>query len=291
MLINPARLLSQAREEGRALAAFNIYNLETLQGVAAAAARAGSPLLLQASPATVLFAGAKYLAAMARAAAQTWQIPVALHLDHATSFDLVAECLEAGFTSVMYDGSRLPLAENIANTRKVVHMAARYGAAVEGELGQVGSAYLNPDDELYTDPLQAREFAEATGVDMLAVAVGTAHGVYKGEPHLDFARLAEIAREVKTPLVLHGVSGIPAAAIRKAISLGVAKVNFGTELKIPFTKILMEELAQLGDKSPERFDPRKYMAAAREAVEKVATAKVAMCWIQTAQRSADYDSQ
>ncbi|MGI6365199.1 MAG: class II fructose-bisphosphate aldolase [Bacillota bacterium] len=291
MLINPARLLVRARAQGRALAAFNIYNLETLQGVAAAAARAGSPLLLQASPRTVEFAGAAYLVAMARAAARHWQIPVALHLDHARDFDLVEECLRAGFTSVMYDGSRLPLQENIANTRQVVELAARYGAAVEGELGQVGGGGLSPDDEQYTDPQEAREFARATGVDMLAVAVGTAHGLYRGEPHLDFGRLAEIAREVPLPLVLHGGSGVPAPAIRQAIALGIAKVNIATELKLPFTRTLVQELVHLADRSPEESDPRRYMAAAREAVEKIAAVKVAMCWIQTTAKECCYDSQ
>lgn len=291
MLINPAGLLIQARAQGRALAAFNINNLETLQGVAAAAARAGSPLLLQASPRTVEYAGAGYLVAMAQAAARHWQIPTALHLDHARDFDLVEECLRAGFTSVMYDGSRLPLKENIANTRRVVELAARFGAAVEGELGQVGGGALNHDDDQYTDPQEAREFAQATGVDMLAVAVGTAHGLYRGEPHLDFARLAEIAREVRQPLVLHGGSGVPAPAIRQAIALGIAKVNIATELKIPFTRTLIQELTDLADRSPGEYDPRQYMAAAREAVEKVASAKVAMCWIQTTAKECYYDPQ
>lgn len=281
MLVNPARILCQARAQGRALAAFNIYNLETLQGVAAAAARAGSPLLLQASPASVEFAGANFLVAMATAAAREWQIPVALHLDHAKEYELVEECLKAGFSSVMYDGSRLPLAENIANTRRVVELAARFGAAVEGELGQIGGRGQDPEDAMYTDPQEARDFAAATGVDMLAVAVGTAHGLYKGEPHLDFSRLAEIAREVSLPLVLHGGSGVPAAAIRKAIALGVAKVNIATELKIPFTRTLIQEMGDLVALGEGQYDPRRYMNAAREAVEKAAAAKVAMCWIQT----------
>lgn len=279
MLINPAKLLTHARAQGRALAAFNIYTLETLQAVAAAAARAGSPLLLQASPATILFAGADFLSAMARAAAKRWQLPVALHLDHAQDLDLIQECLEAGFTSVMYDGSRLPLSENIANTRRVVEIAARYGAAVEGELGKISG----PEEIAeYTDPDQARDFAAATGVDMLAVAVGTAHGLYQGEPHLDFDCLAEIARSVSLPLVLHGGSGVPAPAIRRAIALGVAKVNIATELKIPYTRVLMEEMSTLASRGAASCDPRIYLTAAREAVEKAAAAKVAMCWIQTA---------
>ncbi len=290
MLINPARLLVQARGWGRALAAFNIYNMELLQGVAAAVARAGSPLLLQASPKTVEFAGADFLVAMAQAAARRWQIPVALHLDHAQDYTLVEACLQAGFSSVMYDGSRLPLTENIANTRRVVELAARYGAAVEGELGHVGGG-LDPQEAPYTDPQEAVEFVAATGVDMLAVAVGAAHGLYRGEPHLDYARLAEIARDVAIPLVLHGGSGVPAAAIRQAIALGVAKVNIATELKIPFTRTLIQGMADLASLDEGQYDPRRYMTAAREAVERVATAKVAMCWIQTKGRECSYDSK
>ena len=288
MLINPARLLVRARAQGRALAAFNIYNLETLQGVAAAAARAGSPLLLQASPRTVEFAGAAYLVAMARAAARHWQIPVALHLDHARDFDLVEECLRAGFTSVMYDGSRLPLQENIANTRQVVELAARYGAAVEGELGQVGGGGLSPDDEQYTDPRKPGEFARATGVRYAGGGGGTAHGLYRGEPHLDFGRLAEIAREVPCPW---SSTAAPGCGPCQAIALGIAKVNIATELKLPFTRTLVQELVHLADRSPEESDPRRYMAAAREAVEKIAAVKVAMCWIQTTAKECCYDSQ
>lgn len=268
----------QARNTGRALAAFNVHNMELLQGVAAAAAKAGSPLLLQATPATIRFAGADFLVAMARAAARRYPIPVALHLDHALELTDIQHCLEAGFTSVMYDGSRLPFAENVANTRKVVEMAARYGAAVEGELGHVGAGDEEPSDSLYTDPDQAREFAQATGVDMLAVAVGTAHGLYRGEPQLDFTRLGEIAQQVKIPLVLHGGSGVQAGAIRQAIALGVAKVNIATELKIPFTKTLLDQMGALAAQGMGSYDPRIYMAAARDAVEETAAAKLAMCW-------------
>jgi tagatose 1,6-diphosphate aldolase GatY/KbaY len=285
MLINPAKMLIQARAQGRALAAFNIHNMEILQGVASAAARAGSPLFLQATPATIRFAGADYLVAMAQAAARRIHLPVALHLDHASEFDVIQECLAAGFTSVMYDGSRLPLAENIANTRRVVEMAARYGAAVEAELGQIGGKEDEGVGEAdFSDPVQARDFAWATGVDMLAVAVGTAHGLYPGEPQLDFELLAEIARVVPIPLVLHGGSGVPASSIRRAICLGVAKVNIATELKIPFTRSLMDQMGELAALGSGSYDPRTYMTAAREAVEKTAASKVAMCWIQTSAR-------
>lgn len=278
MLVNPAPLLAEARGQGRALAAFNVHNMEILQGVAAAAAAAGSPLLLQASPATIRFAGADFLVAMAGAAARRWQIPVALHLDHATSFDTIRECLEAGFTSIMYDGSRLTWTENIDNTRRAREMAAEFGAAAEGELGTIGG---NEDEVLessFTDPDQARDFVRATGVDMLAVAIGTAHGLYTGEPKLDTVRLAEIAERVSVPLVIHGGSGLPAETVRRAIALGVAKVNIATELKIPFTRILMTQMSNLLALSENSYDPRRYMGAARVAVEKAALAKVDMCW-------------
>lgn len=284
MLINPVNLLGEARASGRALAAFNVHNMEILQGVAAAAAKAGSPLFLQATPATIHYAGADFLVAMAQAAAQRWQVPVVLHLDHAQDIEIIRQCLEAGFTSVMYDGSMLPLADNIHNTRRVAELAATYGAAVEGELGTIGGRAGESQEMCYTDPDEAQEFVQSTGVDMLAVAVGTAHGLYKGEPKLDIVRLAEIAAKVSIPLVLHGGSGVPADAIRQAISLGVAKVNIATELKIPFTQALMNQMSELADQEEGSYDPRKYLLAARGAVENSAHEKISMCWNITKER-------
>jgi tagatose 1,6-diphosphate aldolase GatY/KbaY len=272
MLVNPVSLLKRARREGRAVAAFNVYNMETLQAVATAAERAVSPLLLQASADTVAYVGADYLVAMATAAARRGLV-VALHLDHATDRSLIMECLEAGFTSVMYDGSRLPVDQNIAETLEVVRIARGYHAAVEAELGHVGSNDILEDHSLFTCPDEAEEFVLKTRVDSLAVAVGTVHGAYRGEPRLDFDRLAAIAARTAIPLVLHGGSGVPAGTLRQAISLGVAKVNFATELKAPFTNALRDALV-----AGSSNDPRSYMAMARQAVAEVATEKATLCW-------------
>lgn len=285
MLVNPTAFIKRARLQGRAVAAFNVHNMEILQGVATAAETVDCPLIIQASPATVAFAGSDYLVAMATTAARRG-LTVALHLDHATDIELIAECLQAGFTSVMYDGSRLPLEENMENTRRVVRLAKTFGAAVEAELGHVGKSSYQHDDSLFTSPSEADRFVNLTGIDFLAVAVGTVHGLYKGEPKLDFPRLREIYERARIPLVLHGGSGVPCEAIRKAISLGVAKVNIATELKVPFTQTLMDELQKLAKESKGSYDPRLYMEAARASVTRTALEKTEMCWLADTERSA-----
>ncbi|MGI9860807.1 tagatose-bisphosphate aldolase subunit GatY [Moorella naiadis] len=276
-LVNPRAMLEQARQGGYAVGAFNIHNLETLQAVVAAAVAAGAPVILQATPGTVKYAGADYLVAMARVAARQAAVPVVLHLDHAIDIDLIGTCLEAGFTSVMFDGSTLPLEENITRTRQVVAMAREKGAAVEAELGRLGGR----EDELavdaeavyYTDPDEAATFAAATGIDSLAVAIGTAHGVYRGEPRLDFERLQEIAARVNLPLVLHGASGLPDTAVARCIALGISKINIATDLKLVLAARLRETLAA----NPEETDPRRYFTPAREAVKETALAKMRLC--------------
>ncbi|CEP68208.1 Ketose-bisphosphate aldolase, class-II [Moorella glycerini] len=276
-LVNPRDMLVEARRGGYAIGAFNIHNLETLQAVAEAAAEAAAPVILQATPGTVKYAGADYLVAMARVAAGRAGVPVALHLDHATDIDLIGACLEAGFTSVMFDGSTLPLEENIARTRQVAAMAHAKGAAVEAELGRLGGR----EDDLsvdeveanYTDPEEAVLFVGATGIDSLAVAIGTAHGVYRGEPRLDFDRLKTIAARMSLPLVLHGASGLPDAAVTNCIALGICKVNIATELKLALAASLRETLAVLSEET----DPRHYFAPARRAVKDVALGKMRLC--------------
>ncbi|MBE3573699.1 MAG: tagatose-bisphosphate aldolase subunit GatY [Moorella humiferrea] len=276
-LVNPREMLIEARRGGYAVGAFNIHNLETLQAVAEAAAEAAAPVILQATPGTVKYVGADYLVAMARVAARRSGVPVALHLDHATDIDLIGSCLEAGFTSVMFDGSTLPLEENIARTRQVAAMAHAKGAAVEAELGRLSGREddLSGDEAAasYTDPEEAVLFAGATGIDSLAVAIGTAHGVYRGEPRLDFDRLKAIAARVSLPLVLHGASGLPDDYVTRCIALGICKVNIATELKLALAASLRATLAA----RPEETDPRHYFTPARRAVKDVALGKMRLC--------------
>lgn len=273
-LVNPREVLQAARENGYAVGAFNIHNLETLWAVVEAAIEAKAPVILQATPGTVKFAGADFLVAMARAAARRAGIPIALHLDHSQDLDMIALCIEAGFSSVMFDGSKLPWDENIRLTRQVVTMARNRGVAVEAELGRIGGReeelQVRAKDVYYTDPAEAVTFVEATGIDSLAIAIGTAHGVYQGEPRLDFERLASIAAKVKLPLVLHGASGVPDEAITRCIQLGISKINIATDLKLAMAAALRETLLS----NPEENDLRRYLNPARNRVKEVALAKI-----------------
>ena len=273
-LVNPKIFLEQARKGHYALGAFNIYNQETIQAVVEATVEINGPVILQASPSTVKYAGADLLVAMVRTVAKRANVPIVLHLDHASDLKLIEECVYAGFTSVMFDGSRLKWEENIELTQRVVSMAHDHGVAVEAELGRIGSTdgkfQVSAVEANYTDPDDAMNFVEATRVDSLAVAIGTAHGVYNGEPHLDFKRLEAIAREVNIPLVLHGASGVPDAAIITCIDLGISKINIATDLKLALAGALRSVLLA----QPEENDPRRYLAVARTKVKEVAMRKM-----------------
>ena len=276
-LQNTREMLLYAQKEGYAVPAFNIHNLETVQTVVETAAQLRSPVIIAATPGTMNFAGRSYIQAIAETAAKKHDIPIALHLDHHDSYDEICESLELGTKSVMIDGSFLPFEENIAITKKVVDIAHRYGATVEAELGrlvgQEDDLTVDEKDAAYTDPEAAREFVERTGIASLAVAIGTAHGLYKAEPKLDFERLRKIKSLVDIPLVLHGASGISKEDVRKCISLGITKVNISTELKIPFSTALREYLIA----HPEETDPRKYMAYAKEKMSEVVKEKIMIC--------------
>jgi fructose-bisphosphate aldolase class II len=214
------------------------------------------------------------IVAMAKVAAEEMEQPVALHLDHGGSYDLAARCVEAGYSSVMIDGSKLPLADNSALTRRVVELAHQAGVSVEGELGHVAHNDEGSDiSDYYTRPEDAARFVAETGVDALAVAIGTAHGFYKGEVRLDFARLESIRDAVpETALVLHGGSGVPEELLRRAISGGIRKINFGTELKNAFTREVKRSLT-----ASDEIDLRKTFAPAIDAVSAVDTAKIRVC--------------
>lgn len=273
-LVPVAELLQAAEKGGYAVGAFNANNMEIVQAIAEAAEREKAPVIMQASQGAIKYAGLDYIVAMVRVAAEKSKVPIALHLDHGTSFEQVVRCIRAGFTSVMYDGSQLPLAENIAITKKVLDIARPIGVSVEAELGKIGGTEddisVHEKEAMYTDPEEARVFVEETGVDSLAVAIGTAHGQYKGDPLLDFERLDRIRKLTNVPIVLHGSSGVPDEAIKKAISLGVRKVNIDTNIREAFVGRLRQEL----DANAKEIDPRKVLGPAKEAAIEIIAEKI-----------------
>lgn len=273
-LVNPLLFLKKAREKGIGIAAFNVHNLETIQAVAEGAAEENAPVMIQTTPGTLKHAGIPYIAACVKEAAMLHDIPIALHVDHCPSYQTIVQCIRYGYTSVMIDGANLPYEENAALVKKVVELAHYAGVAVEGELGRIGGVeddlVVDEREAAFTVPSEAKAFAEATGVDFLAIAIGTAHGVYKGEPKLDFDRLSAIKDVVDLPLVLHGASGIPDDSIKDAIGRGICKINIATELKIP----MAQAIQQCFINNPKENDPRNYMGAAREAVKKVVREKI-----------------
>lgn len=273
-LVTVAELMSQAEKEGYAVGAFNANNLEFVQAIVAAAVNQRSPVIIQASQGAIRYAGLEQITAMVKTAAAASPVPVALHLDHGTDFAQVMRCIRAGFTSVMIDASKLPLEENIALVQRVVEVAHAVGVSVEAELGRIGGTEDNVSvsdrEAFFTDPEEAETFVRATGVDTLAVAIGTAHGPYKGEPRLDFDRLDKIRARVGIPIVLHGSSGVPDEAIRRAVLGGVRKINIDTDLRQGFVARLRQVLAE----RPEEFDPRKLLGPAREELQKLIERKM-----------------
>lgn len=273
-LVPITELLKGAEADGYAVGAFNCNNMEIVQAIIAAAEAEKAPVIMQASQGAIKYAGLDYIVAMARTAAEKAAVPVALHLDHGTSFEQVMKCIRAGFSSVMIDGSKLPLEENIALTKKVIDVAHAVGVSVEAELGKIGGTEdditVDEKEALFTDPEEARIFVERTGVDALAVAIGTAHGQYKGVPRLDFERLKKIRSLVNVPIVLHGSSGVPDEAIQEAIRLGVRKVNIDTNIREAFVAAMREVLAR----DEKEIDPRKVLAPAREAAIEVIREKI-----------------
>lgn len=276
-LVNPLPFIKSAQKEGRAIAAFNIHNMETIQAVVEGAAAEKTPVIIQTTPGTLRHAGIEFIVANIRTAAKLYDIPIALHLDHCNSFKTIVKAIQNGYTSVMVDGSALPYAENVALVKEVVKVARAADVNVEAELGRIGGT----EDELTVDerkatltiPKEALEFVQATQIDFLAVAIGTAHGVYKGEPELDFDRLAAIRQMIDLPLVLHGASGVPDESIKKAIANGISKINIATELKIPLAKAVRSYFSI----NPTGNDPRKYLGSGKKAVKKTVRKKIQLC--------------
>mgnify|MGYP003365740548 CR=1 FL=1 len=276
-IISTKAMLHKAQQEGYAVPAFNIHNLETLQVVVETSAELRSPLIVAGTPGTFSYAGIGNIVAIAGDLAKTYNQPLAIHLDHHEKLEDVKSKVLAGVRSAMIDGSHLPFADNIELVKTVTDYCHRYDVSVEAELGRLGGQeddlVVDGKDALYTNPDQAFEFVKRTGIDSLAVAIGTAHGLYTATPKLDFERLAEIRQLVDIPLVLHGASGLPAEDIRKAISLGICKVNVATELKIAFSDALKAYLAA----HPDASDPRHYMVPAKTAMKEVVRKVIADC--------------
>lgn len=276
-LVSSTPMLQAARAGGYCIGAFNVHTLEMLQAVVEAAVETDSPLIIQSTVGTVKHLGPEYIAAAATVAANMNRIPIALHLDHCTEFDLIVRCIRAGYTSVMIDASHSPFEENVLQTKRVVEVAKPAGVNVEAELGKVGGVedeiVVADNEALMADPDECAKFVQLTGVPTLAPAIGTAHGIYKGEPKIDFDRIGKIAAVVDAPLVLHGGSGIPEEQVRRCVSLGMAKMNVATELRIVFTDAIKAVFAQ----NPEENDPRKYMVPAKKALKEAAIEKMRVC--------------
>lgn len=276
-LHNTKKMLLDAQAGHYAVPAFNIHNLEILSTVVETAEEMRSPVIIAATPSTVAYAGKDYLIALVGAAMEKYDIPMSFHLDHHEDVADIENTVAAGCRSVMIDASKLPYEENVKKVQQVVAFSHTCHATVEAELGrlvgQEDNVVVTDADKAYTNPDDAVRYVEETGIDSLAVAIGTAHGLYKGRPKLDFDRLKEIRSRVSVPLVLHGASDVPDELVEKAISLGITKVNIATDLKIPFANAVKEFFKE----HPEANDPRKYMAPGKQAMKEVVIHKIKVC--------------
>ncbi|MCR1848707.1 tagatose-bisphosphate aldolase subunit GatY [Paraclostridium sordellii] len=276
-LISTKEILEKAQNQGYAVPAFNIHNLETIQVVLKAARDLKSPVILAATPSTVKYADENYLLAIMNKATELNDIPIAFHLDHHENVDDIKRIIKLGCKSVMIDASKHEFDENVSIVKDIVNFAHKYGTTVEAELGKLGGVEDNLEvddkDAYLTNPNEALKFVKLTGVDSLAVAIGTAHGLYKCEPKLDFKRLEEIRRLVHVPLVLHGASGVSYGAVQEAIKNGICKVNIATELKIPFSNAIKKYF----EENPNASDPRQYLVPAKNAMYDVVAEKIKMC--------------
>ena len=297
-LVTTKEMFRKSMEEGFAIGAFNINNMEIMQGIVDAAQKQNSPVILQASSGAIKYARINYIMKMLEAAVEETTIPIAIHLDHGADFEICKKCIDAGFTSVMIDGSKYSFEENVELTKKVVDYAHSKGVVVEAELGQLAGieddVNVSESDAKYTDPDQAKEFIERTGCDSLAIAIGTSHGAYKfkGEAKLRMDILKSVKEKIpNTPIVLHGAStvipelvetcnkyggdipgakGVPDEILHEASISGVSKINVDTDLRLAFTSEIRKTLAE----NPSAFDPRKYLTPAREKITEIVEHKI-----------------
>ena len=299
-LVTSKQMLEHAYQNRYAVGAFNFNNLESLQGIVRAAELEQSPLILMASKSALAYAGIDYIVGLAQIASSTSSIPICLHIDHANTFELCKTCIDQGFTSVMIDGSHHDYEDNVALTKQVVDYAHQFGVTVEGELGRLAgiedAVNVSAEDASYTNPAQVQDFVERTGVDSLAIAIGTSHGAYKfkpgQKPQLRFDILEEVSKRLPGfPIVLHGASsvvpefveiinkyggqmpdaiGIPEDMLRKAASMAVCKINIDSDLRLAMTAAIRKHLAE----NPSHFDPRQYLAPARDAIKGMVSHKI-----------------
>ena len=297
-LVNTVDMFKKAYERGYAIGAFNVNNMEIIQGITEAAKEVNAPLILQVSAGARKYANHTYLMKLIEAAMIETDLPIAVHLDHGDSFELCKSCIDGGFTSVMIDGSHLPFEENIALTKQVVEYAHAHGVTVEGELGRLAGVEddikVSAEDSCYTKPEEVEEFVSRTGVDSLAIAIGTSHGAFKftGEAKLRFDILEEVGKRLPGfPIVLHGASsvipeyvdtinkfggsmpgakGVPEEMLRKAASMAVCKINIDSDLRLAMTATVRKVFSE----SPAEFDPRKYLGPAREEIKKLVKNKI-----------------
>lgn len=274
-LVTSEKMLLDAQKGGYAVGAFNVENMEMVKAVLAAAEELKAPVMLQTTPGTIKYGTVETYAAIVKAEAEKVSVPVCLHLDHGNSFELAVQAMKAGYTSVMIDGSHEDFENNIAITKKVVDVAKAIGIPVEAELGKVGGKEddLEADADTNTDPMEAKEFAERTGISSLAVAIGTAHGFYVGTPVLDKPRVSAIKEVVSVPLVLHGASGLSEEDVRECVERGMCKVNFATELRAAYTAAVKKLL----EEKPETYDPKKLGNVGMEAVKEQVKIRMKMC--------------
>ena len=274
-LVSMKEMMIKGKKEGYAIGQFNLNNLEYTQAILQAAQEEQSPVILGVSEGAARYMGGfTTVVHMVKGLMHDYQVtvPVAIHLDHGSSFEKCKEAIEAGFTSVMIDASSKSLAENIEITKRVVDFAHERGISVEAELGVVGGQEddIIADGVIYADPAECKELVDKTGIDCLAPALGSVHGPYKGEPNLGFEEMEEISKQSDLPLVLHGGTGIPLHDIQRAVSLGTAKINVNTENQIQGTKAVREKLTA----DAEVYDPRKYLTPMRDAIKKTVIGKM-----------------
>lgn len=276
-IISTKYLLQDAQAKGYAVPAFNIHNAETIQAILEVCQKMRSPVILAGTPGTYKHIAIEEIYALCEAYSASYHMPVALHLDHHESLDDIRRKVNIGVRSAMIDGSHLPFDENVRLVKSVVDFCHRQDCSVEAELGRLGGVEddMDVDEEsaFLTSPQDARRFIDLTGVDSLAVAIGTAHGLYTKPPKLDFQRLAAIRNVVEVPLVLHGASDVPDEFVRRAIELGICKVNVATELKIAFAAAVRKWF----DENPDGNDPRYYMRVGMDAMKEVVRSKVTVC--------------
>lgn len=298
--VTTTEMFRKAYEGGYAIGAFNANNMEIIQGITEAAKECNAPVIIQVSPSAMKYANLTYLVNMIKAAESETHLPICLHLDHGDSFEVCKQCIDGGFTSVMIDASSKPFEENVAITKQVVEYAHAHGVVVEAELGALAGiedeVNVSAEDSFYTDPNEVEEFVKRTGIDSLAIAIGTSHGAYKFKPGTDpklrFDILEEVSKRLPGfPIVLHGASsvpqeyvkmvnengghladaiGIPEDQLRKAASMAVCKINIDSDMRLALTGSIRKYFSD----HPEVFDPRKYMGAAREAIKATVKHKI-----------------